>query len=60
MADSTNRIGRITFMVSSTKTSANVVHPEGSLNRYDKPRTDTVEPANIHFVERNRYITRES
>jgi hypothetical protein len=55
-----NRIRRITFMVSSTKTVSHVTHPTGSLNRYDKARDDSIDPDNIHVTERDRYIDEEA
>lgn len=55
-----NRINRITFMIGPAKTASHVVHVTGSLNRYDRARDDSTEPANIHVVERDNYITEES
>lgn len=55
-----NRVRRITFVIGSVKTAAHVVHPTGSLNRYDRARNDSVDPNNIQTPKRNDYITEEA
>lgn len=60
MADSTNRINRITFCIGAVKTAAHVVHVTGTKQRYDSVRTDSVDPDNVTTPLRDRYKTEES
>jgi len=55
-----NRINRITFSIGGVKTAAHVVDPTGSLERYDRARNDSVDPAEVQAPIRKTFITEQT
>lgn len=56
-----NRIRRITFMVGPLKTVSHLDNrASGSVGAYEKVRDDSIDPANIHVVERDTFIDEEA